>query len=316
MRRGRGTGSGRGSQLQVTEIDPDVEDELPRLSVALIVQFHVPVPGAGIVSPLGKLLAELNQDEAKGPDPDPDRPPGPEIVNVALPLDSSVMVALMNDSQMVCVPLPKTKRTQVTLGPSMLEIVGGRSTLALTTSDTVWPPSPLNVMFADGPEPSARLLRSRLIVIGVDEPGAKVPAVGERPNGPAPLALQLTACPPGFDSVKEPLMARPRLTDDAEPASCPADGGSGGAGGATGPLVGFVTRGGSVTRGGLAGGAAMTGPCVVGGSVGGVVVGGGTVMGAVVGGGGAAVVGDGSRDCVATVVVAGVSGGGATVVVD
>jgi hypothetical protein len=313
MRRGRDAGSGRGIQLQVTEIDPDVIDELPRLSEALIVQFHVPVPDAKIVSPLGKLLAELNQDEAMGPDPDPDRPPGPEIVNVALPPDSSVMLALMNDSQMVCVPLPKTKRTQVTLGPSMLEIVGGRSTLALTTSGTVWPPSPLNVTFADGTEPSARLLRSRLIDISADEPGAKVPAAGERPNGPAPLALQLTGCPPGFDSVNEPLGARPRLTDNAEPASCPADGG---AGGVVGPPVGFVACGGLVTRGGLVGGAAMTGPCVVGGSVGGAVVGGGTMMGAVVGGGGAAVVGDGSRDGGATVVVAGVSGGGATVVVD
>ena len=304
--------------MQVTGIDPEVVDKLPRLSVALIVQFHVPVPDAGIMSPLGKLLAEPNQDEPKGPDPDPDLPPGPDIVNVALPLDSSVIVALINDSQRVCVPLPRTNRTQVTLGPSMLEIVGGRSTLALTTSGTVWPPSPLKVTVADGPEPSARLLRSRLMVIGVDESGAKVPAAGERPKGPAPLALQLTGWPPGFDRVNEPLGARPRLTDDAELASCPADGGGGGGGGVVvvGPPVEFTTCGGLVTRGGSVGGTAIAGPCVVGGSVGGAVVGAGTVMGAVVGGGGASMVGDGSRDCVATVVVAGVSGGGATVVVD
>ena len=176
----------------MTETEPDVDDELPRLSVAEIVQFQVPLPDVGMVSPLGKLLAEPNQEELKGAELDPDRPPGPVIVNVAFPLDSSVIVALMKASQTVCVPPPNTFRTQVTPGPSMFEIVGGRSTLALTNSDTVWPLSPLKATFVDGPEPSAKLLRSMLIVIGVDEPGARVPAAGEMANGPAPLAVQLT----------------------------------------------------------------------------------------------------------------------------
>jgi hypothetical protein len=96
------------TQAQVTEVEPDVDDEFPRPSVAVIVQFQVPVPDAWIVSPSGKLLADPNQKEPKGAEPDPDLPPGPEMVNVAVPLDSSVIVALMKNSQRVCVPLPDT----------------------------------------------------------------------------------------------------------------------------------------------------------------------------------------------------------------
>lgn len=57
-----------------------MDEELPRLSIAVIVQFHVPVPDVAIMSPSGKLLADPNQDVPKGADPDPVRPPGPAIV--------------------------------------------------------------------------------------------------------------------------------------------------------------------------------------------------------------------------------------------
>ncbi len=50
------------------------------MPVAVIVQFHVPDAESWIVSPFGKLLADPNQDEAKGVEPDPDLPPGPETV--------------------------------------------------------------------------------------------------------------------------------------------------------------------------------------------------------------------------------------------
>lgn len=179
-------------QEQLTDTDPDVDDLLPRLSVAVIVQFQVPLPDVWMVSPFGKLFAEPYHGVPNPPELEPERPAGPLMVYVTVPEDSSVTDALTCDSQTVWMPLPKVYWTHVTLGPSMPEITGGRSTVALTTSGTDWPPAPLKAIVAEGPEPSARLPRSSPIVIGVDDPGARVPDAGETVNGDAPLALQLT----------------------------------------------------------------------------------------------------------------------------
>ena len=77
-------------------------------------------------------------------------------------------------------------------GPSMFEICGGRSTVADTTTGTVWPPLPVKVTVAEGPDPSARLLRSKLKVMEVDEPGASIPDTDDVVNGEALLEVQLT----------------------------------------------------------------------------------------------------------------------------
>ena len=95
------------------------------MSVAEIVQFHVPSADVGTTSPSGVLAAIPNQVEAKGAELEPDLPPGPVMVKVAVPPDSSVIVALTFDSQNVTVAAPKVARWQATFGPSRFEIVGG-----------------------------------------------------------------------------------------------------------------------------------------------------------------------------------------------
>ena len=65
-------------------------------------------------------------------------------------------------------------------------------TVAETVAGCDCPLSPVKFTVVDGSAPSASPSRSRLKLIGVDEPGGSVPEVGDIVNGAAPPAVQAT----------------------------------------------------------------------------------------------------------------------------
>ncbi len=91
---------------QLTEMEPLDVEVLFRVSVAVMVQFHVPVGDVWMTSPFAGLVAVADQDELFGADADPDRPPGPEMEKVAVPPDSSTIDALTVACQAVMNPAP------------------------------------------------------------------------------------------------------------------------------------------------------------------------------------------------------------------
>ena len=74
---------------------------------------------------------------------------------------------------------------------------------------------------ADGPDPSASVLRSSPIVIGVVEPGASVPEGGDVVKGAALLAVHPTGSSPGLDRMNDRVESLPKPRTVADPTNWP-----------------------------------------------------------------------------------------------
>ena len=153
----------------MTWMVPEVEAELPRVSVAVIDQLHVPPappPGANTWTLTGEVdcVAE------------PDRPPGPDTDNVAEKPDSSVIAI---ELKLTCWPAPPVKQPDCG-EPDLID--GGRSTDALRFT-LKFEPAPNTRTLADT-FPSGRFDRWIEAVTDTEAPGAMVPEAGETANAP------------------------------------------------------------------------------------------------------------------------------------